>query len=591
MNKNEITELLQFSKELTLLYVEDNEAARIASQSMLENFFAEVVVAVDGIEAWDLFQQNHFDLVITDINMPNMNGLELVEQIRIIDKTIPILILSAYNESGYFIETIRLGIDGYMLKPIEIKQFTDIIGNTVHKIRLTRENEAYRKNLETMVQQRTKDLAHLFNHDPLTGLKNRQALKERCANNEITDLGLIDINHFAAINDHYGTRVGDEILIKVAKLLRMVTTDQYELFKLCGDHFVFANTKGLPASSMEPAARKILNRVSTTPIEIDIDGFTMDINILVTIALVCSSATSSANEPDPCPLESSKLTLKYAKKTSQPLVTYTEDLGLHKKSQDDLNAVQMVKKALDEDRITPFYQPILKKNGVAYEALARIVYNDTVIAPAMFINGIKKTPYYHKLTKTIIKKTFATFKERTEDFSINLSFEDIISRDFTDYLKEQLKKNTIASQLILEIVETDSIENFDVVRDFVLEMRMQGIRIAIDDFGSGYSNFVNLIELQPDFLKIDGSLIKNIATDRSSTIITQAIAHFSRQMGIEVIAEYVHNREVYLKVQELGISGFQGFFCGKPQKKPYLPTQYHNKQPDTIQDRHHDKPD
>ena len=164
----------------------------------------------------------------------------------------------------------------------------------------------------------------------------------------------------------------------------------------------------------------------------------------------------------------------------------------------------------------------------------------------------------------MIKKSINTFKDRDESFSINLSYEDISNIEIVKFIKEQLKDSNIASQLIFEILETESIENFTLVRDFIIDMRILGVRIAIDDFGSGYANFSHLIELKPDYIKIDGSLIKNIDKDINAFILVKAINIFSKEMGIKVIAEYIHNEDVSEKVKELDIYGYQGYFFSEP---------------------------
>ena len=109
-----------------------------------------------------------------------------------------------------------------------------------------------------------------------------------------------------------------------------------------------------------------------------------------------------------------------------------------------------------------------------------------------------------------------------------------------------------------------SIENFNIVRDFIVNMKALGVRIALDDFGSGYANFSHLIELKPDYIKIDGSLIKNIDKDINAFILVRSITMFSKEMGIKVIAEYIHNEDVYNKVQELDIYGYQGYYLSVP---------------------------
>ncbi len=132
----EIDEIVKWSRDIKLLYVEDNAAARESISLILEEFFGDIIVAVDGEDGFEKFKNNDIDLIITDINMPRLNGLEMIEKIRKTDKDISILIFSAYTESNYFVSSIKLGVDGYLLKPFDLDQFMGALRNVIGKVRL-----------------------------------------------------------------------------------------------------------------------------------------------------------------------------------------------------------------------------------------------------------------------------------------------------------------------------------------------------------------------------------------------------------------------------------------------------------------------
>jgi YesN/AraC family two-component response regulator len=123
----ELTELIECCKKIKLMYVEDNTSARIFTLEMLERFFDDISVAVDGEEALELFQKDKFDLIITDINMPKKDGITLIKDINKITSDINFIVLSAHNESGYFDEVDKLGVRGYINKPMPLKDFIDIM--------------------------------------------------------------------------------------------------------------------------------------------------------------------------------------------------------------------------------------------------------------------------------------------------------------------------------------------------------------------------------------------------------------------------------------------------------------------------------
>ena len=152
--------------------------------------------------------------------------------------------------------------------------------------------------------------------------------------------------------------------------------------------------------------------------------------------------------------------------------------------------------------------------------------------------------------------------------SINLSFKDILNYEFIDYLDNILEKLKFEdrNRLVFEILESENLSDYDFLEEFVLKYKKLGVKIAIDDFGSGYSNFIRIIRLKPDYLKIDGSLIKNIDKDNNSYEIVKSIIAFSKTLNIRTIAEYVHSEEIFNLLLELGVDEFQGYYFGKPDE-------------------------
>lgn len=417
-----------------------------------------------------------------------------------------------------------------------------------------------KENNELKSKIREFELEHY--HDPLTGLQNRNALIKNLQIYDAPKLMIIDINRFSSINNLYGGKVGDLVLKKVASILENVMIYGCVPYRLSADQFTLVK-HGQSNITCKEAAKKVIDLTSKEALEIELkDSTHIDINISVTIAVV-------KDIPKEKLIEYADMTLKYAKKTHQPFVFYSKKLnGLintkdYKKA---LNAVEMVKSALDENRLIPFFQPIIKKDEVSYECLVRIIENDRIISPYYFIDEIKYTPYYTQLTKIMIDKAFEYFKDKENSFSINLSFEDILNTHIVEYITKKLQKTNMAERFIIEILESESIDNFNIVKQFIQKMKSFGVRIALDDFGSGYSNFSYLLELQPDYIKIDGSLIKNIDRDVKSEYIVKSIAGFAKQMDIKTIAEFIHNENVYEKAKALNIYGYQGFFLGEPNE-------------------------
>ena len=190
-----------------------------------------------------------------------------------------------------------------------------------------------------------------------------------------------------------------------------------------------------------------------------------------------------------------------------------------------------------------------------------------------FLDVAKHSKIYSKLSMSLIQKAFETFQISSNGFSINLSYLDMTNIVTTTFIIEKLEEFNVGPWVIFEILESDGIENYEAIAKFIDQVKSYGAKIAIDDFGSGYSNFERLTELRVDFIKIDGSLIKNIHQNEETKIIVKTIVNFAKELNIKTIAEYVHSDEVFNCVKEIGIDYAQGFHIGKP--KPELPTNAH----------------
>ena len=155
-----------------------------------------------------------------------------------------------------------------------------------------------------------------------------------------------------------------------------------------------------------------------------------------------------------------------------------------------------------------------------------------------------------------------------KNITMNLSFKDILNYEFIDYLDNVLEKLKFEdrNRLVFEILESENLSDYDFLEEFVLKYKKLGVKIAIDDFGSGYSNFIRIIRLKPDYLKIDGSLIKNIDKDNNSYEIVKSIIAFSKTLNIKTIAEYVHSEKIFNLLLELDVDEFQGYYFGKPDE-------------------------
>ncbi len=177
-----------------------------------------------------------------------------------------------------------------------------------------------------------------------------------------------------------------------------------------------------------------------------------------------------------------------------------------------------------------------------------------------------KSKLYPRITKIMIEKTFAFFENKEYEFSINLSIEDVLNKKTKEFIIQKIESFPRPEKIVFEILESEKIENYEELKDFIQTIKHCGCKFAIDDFGSGYSNFAHVLELNVDYLKIDASLVKYITTDENSRVITKTIINFASTLGLKTIAEFVEDKDALVMLEKMGIDYIQGYYIGKPQE-------------------------
>lgn len=404
-----------------------------------------------------------------------------------------------------------------------------------------------------IIQQHTLD--NLAKTDTMTGLDNRYSLNLHIQKDHNLSLGLINIDDFSQINDFYGHEIGDQAIIALGDFLKNFIKDKpYFLFHLQGDEFVILARKTDEVTftaTMTELTKQIANHTFVIQEE--------ELSINVTTALSFEEKYSL--------LASADMALKIAKKSNKSFLVYTKQLSLNETYKNNIEWTKKIKNALKEDNIFPVFQAITENSNkkiAKYECLVRLREQDKIISPFFFLDISKKARLYPAITKAVLQKSFEKFKNQDTQFSINLSNEDMKDKQTQDFIFSLLESHKIGGQVVFEIVESESIDNFDIVSSFIQEVKSFGCRIAIDDFGTGYSNFDYLLRLRADYIKIDGSMIKHIDTNKEAQLIVSTIVNFAKNIGMRTIAEFVETESIYNMVKELGVDYSQGYYFSKP---------------------------
>ena len=564
--------LYLYTKNLHLLYVEDDIEVMEQSAQFFEMLFASVKLCKDGQEGLraykaEMYLKNRlFDIVITDINMPLMNGAQMIEEIHKINPKQYITVVSAQDEPATLLNLINLGIDSFLLKPLQEKQLLQAlykISKNIHneKISLAYQAKIAASNeyLEIEVEKRTNELKKQLYTDHLTGLKNRISLSLNIEKNEYKMLALVDIDRLRFINDLYGTDIGNQTIKQFANILEVHTRQSnYELYRTSGDEFAIC-------SSEENYHRfeNFINKLSTFIIHLPLYIEKLKEEVYIDATIGVSFEKESL-------LTHANIALKFAKTNKKPHVVYQDSMNTLQNMQDTLTWKRKIQYALENDNIIPVFQPIVNCKGkiIKHEALMRLkdVQDDDEIlfSPYFFLDTAIATKQYPNLSKRMIKKSLDFLKKNPCNISINLTYSDFTDKNIISLLTDTLDRYDIGDRLIFEIVESEDIKDYKLLQKFIRKFRKYGVKIAIDDFGSGFSNFGNIIQIKPDYIKIDGSLIKSIDKSIQIQTMVKAITQTANELGIKVVAEFVHSKEVFEKLQEYDIDEYQGYYFFEP---------------------------
>ena len=506
--------------------------------------------------------EEDFSSFVEEINYLILNILIFAFFIfLVITAFVIIKIIAPINKMITEIQKANINIDN---SQNEIKSKNKIGFLTNQFNTLLNQVEINRKTFEEQVCVKTKEIENKLYYDELTNLKNRYALEEEIKENDFVSITLIDIDSFDDINELYGFSTGNLVLIEVGKILNEFSLKyDVSVYRIYGNVYCLADKKMMGFFKFNELIEELAVLFKNKPLYIE----QLDIDIFVNITLGISIAQEES-------IKTAGIALKKAKKNNLPYFVYNNDIDTKEMIEKSMYWREKIKKALKNDKVIPFYQAIfdVDKNIVKYETLMRIEdINEkgevVYLSPYFFLDISVKTKQYLQLSNQIISKALKDLKKTDKQISINLSFKDILDSEFIVFLDESLKKitNEDKSRVVFEILESDYISDYTLLEEFISKYRKQGIKIAIDDFGTGYSNFAHILKIRPNYIKIDGSLIKNIYSDKNSYEMVKSIIDFSKALNIRVIAEFVHSQEVFDSLVELGVDELQGFYLAEPK--------------------------
>ena len=444
---------------------------------------------------------------------------------------------------------------------IKKKEWTGIIKN------LSKSGQAYyvKTTIRPILDSNNKVVEYIAVRNNIsTVMSDKNQLIDKIQSGNLSILTLVQIEEFEILDKFYNISTVDKIEKMFAYDLLSYLPNGYVFeniynigngrFALLTDFFDYAASETNINEYLELFIKNIKNSTLV------IDEIEYDLNIIVSY----SFGKENLYEDAKCGLDEAF--------KQKEIIKCSNDSSIkeHIEAKKNMEIIKMVKIALDNYKIVSYFQPIINnktKEIEKYESLVRLVdENGRVVSPFTFLDVSKKGNYYNKITHRVLENSFKMLNHITTKISINLSSLDIEKTDTQDKLFALLNEyEEHNSRIIFEILEDEDVKDFNVIKRFIKKVKKMGVQIAIDDFGAGYSNFERLLTFEPDILKIDGSLVKNIVKDKYSKDLIETIVSFAKKQGIQTVAEFVENEEIFNILHSIGVDYSQGYYFGKPE--------------------------
>lgn len=468
--------------------------------------------------------------------------MEFIRNIRDLNRNIPIIITSEYYNTKVLKESINYGVQGFISKPIDRDKLEQQILNIQKSSKTSSFHVVNTIHPQEEFQNSLKELKESF-------------------------VILIKIEEFKYLEKFLTQKISKKLQNIFAKeLVKYIPAECNfsKIYILEEGEFIFAK-KYNPTKDTDTFYNKIRKfQKHINEDRIKIGKIDYNLSILISVAHGENS------------LENAKIGMSKLLENKEDFIIANRLLEQEEKiAHYKLKTFKMIQEAIDSYNIVSYFQPIVNnrtKNIEKYESLVRLVDKDkNIVPPYHFLDIAKESKYYKKITSIVLNNSFLALYNTEMNISINLSSLDIEQKETREEFIELLKKHhKDAHRIVVELLEDEKINDKDIMKKFIKDIKLFNVKIAIDDFGTGLSNFSRVLEYQPDYIKIDASLIKNIVTDKFSQDMVETIVHFSKKQNIKIIAEYVENEDIFNILCELGVDYSQGYYFGKAETLPSI---------------------
>jgi diguanylate cyclase (GGDEF)-like protein len=531
--------------------------------------------AADGREALDRLQSDaQVDMVLTDINMPKVDGLTLLARLAEIDKTLKAVVISAYGDLPNIRKAMNRGAFDFLTKPIDFQDLELTIQKTLDYVQQIREKQQ-------QIEQAQQELLYVAYHDPLTGLPNRAWFIDRLAqlieqqqqgDSQVYAVLFIDLDRFKLVNDSLGHVVGDMLLRHVGERLRGCVQSPNAVARLGGDEYAILLEAVEDVNRATAVARQLLEQLRQP---FSLEGIEIYAEASVGIAL-SSLGREQYNRPDEL-LRDADVAMYCAKAEGKGRFEVFDPI-MQIRAREYLELEIDLRRALERNELSLHYQPIISTDGGrlhSFETLVRWRHpTQGFISPSRFIPLAEETRLVVPLGWWVFETACRQLQHWQQQFprqqmlqlNVNFSAIQLQQANLVERIQQILAETGLRGEsLKLEITESYLLENIAAQTDTLQQLKDLGIQLCIDDFGIGYSSLSRLHEFPIDILKIDRSFIQRVDIRSGTNLETvKMIVMLAHSLDMTVVAEGVETIEQLAKLRELGCNFVQGFLFSHP---------------------------
>lgn len=432
----------------------------------------------------------------------------------------------------------------------------------------------------TETHKLSEKLSYQATHDPLTDLINRGEFEKRLRqllSSTLTDdrqhaLCYMDLDQFRLVNENFGHAAGDELLRQLGTVLNRQIRKRDTVARLGDDKFAVL-MEHCPLHLAESVTKKIVQAI--TEYKFLWEDKSHEIGISAGLVPIDKYSGNVAEI-----LMNAATACSVAKQEQDHLHIYHDDEIDYARKHAEAEWVTKIHNALENDYFQLYFQPIValannKKDFERYEVLVRMeTEQGDIVAPDAFLPVAEKHNLTARIDRWVIDKLFNLLAGLPEQgksmslYSINLSGNSLEDRELLEFINQQFENSLIPPEKIcFEITETVLIANLSNAMRFIKNLKDRGCFFALDDFGSGFSSFAYLKNLQVDYVKIDGLFIRDIVTNSTDRAIVKSMHEIARTLGKQTVAEYVENADILEILRDIGVDYAQGNYIG--EGKPF----------------------